>query len=781
MHRLVVLLFVALSPLSAAADEPAVSYIFPAGGQRGSRVDFRVGGLYLHEGAAFEMIGPGVAASPRIVPTETVWFEGPLLPVPASQQKEDYPKDYAGHVDIAADALLGARHWRVSTSQGVTPSMKFVVGDLPEVIEQEIDGEPLPVAVTLPVTINGRVFPREDVDDWTFTARRGELIRAEVLSARLGSPLEARLVLYDSGGNPLAEDVGSLQGDACLRVAIPADGVYRLRIHDVNFSGLQHYVYRLTVTNGPYVERVYPLGGRRGSTLRLELEGLGLPSEAVEVAIASDAPSWFAPCLIKIAGQSGELGLEIDDLPELLECEPNNSRPHAAPLAGSMVCNGRIGAPGDIDYWQFTAKNGESLDILLSARRLGSPLDPVLVVEDATGKELSHAEESTTSQSDARLRFTAPADGAYRVRVADRFASRGGSAFGYRLRVAPAGPPDFRLILASDALTLYRNAQAKLRVTCERIGEFAGPITLAVEGLPTGISIQGGEIAANQQQADITFKAADAAKIATSHLTVRGTGEIGGKPTIRTAALAARPGETVVDCVLLAVSMPTPFKVQGKYDLTFVARGSALVRHYTIDRGGYSGPLTVQLADRQARHLQGVTGPVVTMPPDWLECDYPVFLPPWMELGRTSRSVVMAVGVVTDSDGSRHTVSFTSQNQNEQIVALVGPGELSVQTEPSSLHCSPGGEAELRVRIARNQSLNEPSKVELIVPPHIHGITADAVTVAPQVDEAVLRIRCAAVFGPLNMPVTIRATNDRDGRPVVAETKLELVSGSGKP
>src|SRR5438309_412496 len=81
---------------SAPADPPAASYIFPAGGQRGTTVDVRVGGLNLHAKASFEMLGHGVNASPIIERTETTWFEGPLLPLPDSQQAEDYPRDFAG-------------------------------------------------------------------------------------------------------------------------------------------------------------------------------------------------------------------------------------------------------------------------------------------------------------------------------------------------------------------------------------------------------------------------------------------------------------------------------------------------------------------------------------------------------------------------------------------------------------------------------------------------------------------------------------------------------------
>src|SRR5579863_9601070 len=189
----------------AAADTPAAMYIFPAGGQRGTDVKFRVGGLYLHESCPFAMSGSGVVASPRITATDTVWFEGPVVPLPDSQQAEDYPRDMAGSVQIAADAAVGLRAWRVWTDQGAVPSRPFVVGDLPEVTEHEMDGEPIPVNVTLPLTVNGRIFPREDIDVWDFEAKAGQTITCSCVTTRLGSPFDARLEVRDSQGKRLAE------------------------------------------------------------------------------------------------------------------------------------------------------------------------------------------------------------------------------------------------------------------------------------------------------------------------------------------------------------------------------------------------------------------------------------------------------------------------------------------------------------------------------------------------------------------------------------------------
>src|SRR5438132_1202509 len=104
------LLAALLLPAPAHAEAPAASYIFPAGGQRGTAVSVRVGGLFLNKSCSFQMLGPGITATPRIARMTTLWFEGPLLPLPDSQRQEDYPKDMAGQVKIASDAPLGPRY-----------------------------------------------------------------------------------------------------------------------------------------------------------------------------------------------------------------------------------------------------------------------------------------------------------------------------------------------------------------------------------------------------------------------------------------------------------------------------------------------------------------------------------------------------------------------------------------------------------------------------------------------------------------------------------------------
>jgi Bacterial pre-peptidase C-terminal domain len=762
----VVLVFVIVS--AAAADPPTASYIFPAGGQRGKTVSIRVGGLNLYDTCGFEMLGPGVEVSNPLKRTKTLWFEGPLLPLPDSQQQEDYPRDMTGRVTIAADAPLGLRHWRLWTAQGATPAMKFLVGDLPEVVEQEIDGDPVPVEVKPPVTVNGRIFPRENVDVWTFRATKGQTWTCEANAIRLGSPLDARLEVLGPDGRRIAEKVGD-GSDPRLRFTAPADGTYSVRIHDVNFHGGQAYVYRLTITADPYVDRAFPLGGRRGTTTKFELSGQGLPASAAAIPLPAAGSTDFAHRL-DIGGRlTNPFFLDLDELPEYLEGQTKE------PVAMPAVLNGRIARPGDVGDWTISLKKGEPIEFDLRAGRLGSPLRGVLALLDAAGKELARADSAANGQLDPSLRFTAPIDGTYHVRVAERFRQRGGSDFAYRLRIAPpSAARDFRLTLATDALSLNRGQQAKLKVTAERLGGFNEPIVLTLDGLPPSVTATSTTIPPSQSSVEITLKAEAAAKIKASRLTVRGTAKVGDATATRTAVLRGGRGEPDVESVLLAVALPTPFKVVGDYDMRWAARGTVHRRKYRIERDGYDGPIEVMLADHQARHLQGITGPTITVPAGATEFEYPVTLSPWMEMGRTARACIMAVARVKDADGE-HTVSFTSINQNEQVVAVVGPDPLGVDTERGSIVAEPGKTINLGVTVSRGKGFDGPVKVELVVPEHMAFVVADPVEVPDGQGKAVLAVRFAAgARGPYNMPVIVRATLVHKGAPVVGEVRLDV-------
>jgi hypothetical protein len=459
-------------------------------------------------------------------------------------------------------------------------------------------------------------------------------------------------------------------------------------------------------------------------------------------------------------------------LPEVLEAEPNNAAAAAKAVTVPAIVNGRIGQPGDKDNWQLPLSKGQAIRIECRAALLGSPLAVEIVVRDEAGKDLARADAIETN-GDPALNFTAPADGKFTLEVGDKFAARGGSAFAYRFRIAPPKKmPDFELVIP-DSLAHDGEGAKNLEVQVLRSGEFKGPITLHVDGLPAGITAEDVKLA-DGPKGTLVLKSAPNLPVTTALLKVTGSAEVDGKPLQRVAHVIAVPGDVPVEQLRLVTTLKTPFKLRGTYDLRFAARGTVLKKKYLIERGGYEGALEARLADKQGRHLQGVSGPAMTIPPGVSEFEYPLTLAPWMELSRTSRSNLMLTGEVKDSAGAIHKVSFTNQEQNEQLVALVAPGPLRVLTDRKSIAAVPSSEVVVEIQLKRDRSITSPIKLELIVPRHMRDVSAEAVTLPAGTDSGQLRIRLGASPGPFNMPVRLRATAEKDGAPILGESEIEL-------
>ena len=770
MKRFAAIITLGLAGL-AQAEPPDVEYVYPAGGQRGTTLQIRVGGHYFHGQANFEMLGPGVKFKPVINRTETIWFEGPMIQQPLSSKKEDYPKDHLGEISIAHEADLGHRIWRCWTSQGATRPLKFVIGDLPEITEHEILGNPIPRKVALPVTINGRIFPREDVDVWTFEARKGDTIVCDAAAKRFGSPLTIVTSVRDAKGNPIQTKQAYRDGDPIHWFKAPKTGLYEARIHDAKFWGLQNHVYRLTIKKGPHVITTYPLGGRRGSTLRAELIGPDLTRKVTTVRL-KDAAGDRQTHSIKTYGQAT---FAIGDHPEYRE-------PAKSPITAPAVLNGRIIKPGEIDKWRIKLDENETVELDLAASRLGSPLDAVLEIHDADDKQLATNDDRAKGQPDPRLDFKAPKAGVYTVLLKDRFASRGGSTFAYRLTTTQReAKPDFSLSFATAHFNVLRSKEpvtdaskptgSKLRVTVERKGDFKGEVRLVVEGLPAKTKVFNSTIAAKKNFTDLQFVAPPKTKVGVHRLTVKGAGDLGDRNATRDAI-----GPEGLDHLLFGIAPPVPFKHRGKYlFLTGIPSGSTYHRPYALERGGFDGPLTVRLADRQIRHLQGVADRVVKIPKGTKGFKFPIALAPRVEIGRTSRVQVMVVGEITDFDKTKHTVSYTSSERDDQFISVPSAGLVFVETSTDSFALPSKGGLTIPVTIRRDAIvLKQPMLLELIQPDHVEGIIAKAVEVAPGQDTATLKIETAEAPGPFNAPFLIRART-AEGPRHVAEKKIEFV------
>jgi len=157
----------------------------------------------------------------------------------------------------AKDKVPGKHPLSVRKGDAISNSAPFAVDTLPECLEKESnDSPPNAQQVTLPMIVNGRVDRPGDWDVFRVEGRAGEQVVAEVTARRLDSPLDSVLELTDAAGKRLAfnddhEDkanaLATHQADSLIRVELPADGTYFVRLGDAQKEGGPEYAYRLRI------------------------------------------------------------------------------------------------------------------------------------------------------------------------------------------------------------------------------------------------------------------------------------------------------------------------------------------------------------------------------------------------------------------------------------------------------------------------------------------------------------------------------------------------------
>ena len=125
----------------------------------------------------------------------------------------------------------------------------------------------------------------------------------------------------------------------------------------------------------------------------------------------------------------------------------------------------------------------------MTARRLDSPLDSLLRLTDAAGKELAVNDDFEdkgaallTHQADSRIRVKLPAGGAYYLYLADT-QGKGGPDYGYRLRISRP-QPDFELRVTPASINARAGATVPVTVYALRRDDFAGEIALKLKDAP---------------------------------------------------------------------------------------------------------------------------------------------------------------------------------------------------------------------------------------------------------------------------------------------------------
>ncbi len=693
-----------------------------------------------------------------------------------------YPKEWATRIKLADDAAVGPRPWRITSAQGGTSARLFVVGDLPEMVEEESNSR-LEKAdrAKYPVTINGQFNPREDVDHFRVTLRRGQSISCDVVAQRLGSAADPVLDMLDSAGLIVQSADDTAGRDPRLRFTAPKAGEYTLRLHDAAYAGGLEFVYRLTITEEPLVEYAFPAGGRRGTTATVGLFTSEGPARSPQSVNMPSEPGARVRMITSSTGAS-PLALVVGSYAEIMEQEPNDTL--ANRIAAQATINGQIQRLSDIDSFVFAAKKGEQWTIECLSEALRSPLKPVVSVLGPGGKIALATEGSAGGVGNPRLSVTAPSDGDYTVTVKDLHGTvRGGPSFIYRLTIAQAAP-DFSLGLSADFVDVKRGASATLDLVVGRSPGFTGAIDLQVEGLPAGVTFSPAQILAGAIQAKITFAAAADADLPDAELRLTGRAMLPSGEIIRPAlapysaapAGQATVGPAALDHFLLTVTHPPLFEVHTDDTYTYTPKGTVYPAPGNVVRSaGFDGEIRIRIADRQIRDLDGFDAEELVVEPRKSSFGYLVHLPETLTMLRPSRVFVLGTSIIKGKDGRLHGLLAVAP---KFIVITSTAPLLGLSLDREEVEVNAGTAVRLTASLQRSLDFPDEAEITLELPTGAKGISLSPCRVAKGQTKAelLLTLEKGATLGR-DSKVRFCARSTRNGYPVLAYRTVELVLG----
>lgn len=604
-HRLILLLIALSAGLLAQQTTPHAGYVYPAGGRLGDTFEVTVGGQFLDGVNGVMISGSGVQAT--IAEYEKPLTQGQFNKLrdqlqelmdkkkagtPAWTDNDDktvadlrmkiatfirrpmtpaIAENVKIEITLDPKASLGDRELRLVTPNGVTNPLVFCIGQLPEVSKQPAKvpsetpqktasakkkraptrPEPQVMDVTLPAIINGQITPG-GVDRYRLQATKGQhlVIAANVrelipyISDAVPGWFQAAVGLYDAGGKELSyADHYSFHQDPVLYYEIPSDGAYTLAIHDSIYRGREDFVYRIAVGELPYITSIFPLGGKAGTRTNVEVKGWNLPSTRLTEDTKGRVPGVYPVSLSKGDFSSNRMPFAVDNYPEVLDRGPNNTAATAQHLKLPVIVNGRIFKPGDTNVFRFEGKAGEEIVAEVIARRLDSPLDSILRLTDAKGRQIAVNDDYDdkgagllTFQADSYIRVTLPASGTYYLWLADT-QHKGGPEFAYRLRLSTP-QPDYQLRVTPSSISARGGSTVPVNVYALRRDGFEGEIQLKLKDAPAGFVLSGGWIPAGKSSERLTLTVPSKKSNGPVELHLEGTAQL-ERHEVRRAAVPA--------------------------------------------------------------------------------------------------------------------------------------------------------------------------------------------------------------------------------------------------
>ena len=414
-------------------------------------------------------------------------------------------------------------------------------------------------------------------DYYRFSAHQGQSLLVQVTADRIDSRFDAALVIYDAAsGRRLGRSVQGTTRDPVMTFVAPDDGDYLIEVWDRTFRGGEDYFYRLEVSERAQVEAIFPPVARHGVEQEFSVYGFNLPAgrpitsvphkeglQALEVKFVPDFSTGhpFSAGLANgiVAGASldaaslqlpiplsgaDKVFLERTEYEVAIDRGDNDDRASAQTIDAPGVVAGQFFPRRDVDWYQFTAQQNQTVWVELASQQLGTSSDPAIQIikktaadgtakytavataDDLEGPAASRESRRMYSGSgDCTVQFRADANTTYLIGVRDQYnVSSDDPRLIYRLRVEHR-QPDFQLIAFAEperhadekiakpnGVSLVPGGSAVIRVRMLPRHGFNKPVHVQVENLPQGVTAQPLTLNSRLKEGFLVLTASDRAR-----------------------------------------------------------------------------------------------------------------------------------------------------------------------------------------------------------------------------------------------------------------------------
>jgi len=503
------------SALAFAGSTPELHSVLPRGIQRGSEHTLMLQGARLNDATEVFFYGEGITSkSIKVVDNKKLEVV----------------------VEVAPDCRLGEHVLQVRCDQGISDFRSVFVGPYPTVKEKEPNNDfAAAEKVELNHTVAGKIR-REDVDCFVVSLKANQRMTVEVEAVRLGTFLDSVISVYDSEKKEIAvcDDTELFSQDGFLSITAPLEGDYYVMIRDAAYNSNNDAHYRLHVGDFDRPQMMFPAGGQSGEVLNaamLERQTPDMESVVQRPAADIQLPDMKQSSEVLSNGPS-PLPLRVCAFENFNRADDgkNLKFQDALEVSTPIAINGRFATAGQQHFYKFTAKKNEKLAIDVFAKRIGSPLDPIINVFDEKNKSLVGNDDSAV-RPDSFMVFTSPADGTYFLRVIDYF-NRGGIDMIYRVEIAPVRP-----LLSLNVKRIDRFSQRRMAMAIPQGGRFAtvlsakkehfaADVELKFDGLPEGVTAKMHPLNKNAKEMPVVFEASEDASIDLEKVTLSAKAKI---------------------------------------------------------------------------------------------------------------------------------------------------------------------------------------------------------------------------------------------------------------